>query len=133
MNLVTVAQYGDSLQAYITAGRLETEGILVYIADKHYVSLNWYLSQALGGVKLQVPDYQVEQARKILAQMAEGEFAIKQTNDHQSSIRCPRCGSYSFKQQSTRGWTLSLLYIFSLPLFFRPRYCCNHCQYKWKS
>ena len=61
-HLVTVGSYTDPIQAHIAGGRLESEGIPVVIADEHLIWGNWMLSNALGGVKLQVPFSRAEQA-----------------------------------------------------------------------
>ena len=68
--LVTVGSYIDPIQAHIASGRLESEGIPVVVADEHYIWANWMLSNALGGVKVQVPSSYAEKSRQILSDLA---------------------------------------------------------------
>ena len=52
--LITVATFTDPLEAHIVRGRLEAEHIECFVMHEHHIWANWFLSTALGGVKLQV-------------------------------------------------------------------------------
>lgn len=65
---VTVAQYPEAWQAQIARINLEQAGIPVFVADGNIVQMEWYYSNAVGGVKVQVPESCVEEASAILAQ-----------------------------------------------------------------
>lgn len=47
-------------------GRLESEGHTVFLADAETVTANWLYSNAVGGVRLQVPAPEAEAARAAL-------------------------------------------------------------------
>jgi len=66
--LVTVASFDSVLDADYWMMQLEAEGLHVVAADRETVTMAWYLAGALGGLKLQVPAEEVEQARAILAE-----------------------------------------------------------------
>src|SRR5262249_49628477 len=53
-DLVTVATFWFPGEAHIVRCRLEAAGISVYIADEFTVTMDWFLSNAIGGIKLQV-------------------------------------------------------------------------------
>lgn len=72
--LITVATFTSPWEAHIAKGRLEAEGITVYIADEHHIWVNWFYSQALGGVKLQVSDLDVPDAARVLSELSAGAF-----------------------------------------------------------
>jgi hypothetical protein len=64
--LVTVLSVPYAQQVYIIKGRLESEGIECFIKDELTVQTNPVYSYAVGGVKLQVKEEDVEAATKIL-------------------------------------------------------------------
>jgi tetratricopeptide (TPR) repeat protein len=64
--LVTVATFSAAPPAHIVRGRLEAEGLYAVVADENTVNANWFYSNFVGGVKVQVPESQVEAARRIL-------------------------------------------------------------------
>ncbi len=72
--LKTIAQYTDPIQAYIAKGRLEASNIPVTIADEYYISANWMISNAIGGVKLQVPDEFTVQAIQVIRRLDAGDY-----------------------------------------------------------
>jgi hypothetical protein len=47
-------------------GRLETEGIPVFLASEHHVWMNWSYAQALGGIQLRVSPQNLTAAQEIL-------------------------------------------------------------------
>lgn len=68
MELVTVATFSSAFNAHVYEGRLRAEGIEAYIKDEHTIQVNPFYSQALGGIKLQVKDTDIEEAKRILAE-----------------------------------------------------------------
>jgi putative signal transducing protein len=67
---VTILSIPYPQQVYIIKGRLESEGIECFVKDELTVQTNPVWSYAVGGVKLQVKEEDVEAATKILE--AEG-------------------------------------------------------------
>ena len=67
----TIDRFFHPTDAHIAAGKLESEGIPVFLLGINHASANWLLSNALGGIRLQVPASQVDDARQILVQIAE--------------------------------------------------------------
>jgi hypothetical protein len=65
--LVTVANCSMPAEAYAIRMRLENEGIPVFLADELTVAMDWLLSNAIGGIKVQVPDHLAAEATRILA------------------------------------------------------------------
>ena len=68
--LVTVATFLGPGEAHLARSRLEAEGIHAYLADEYMVTMDWLVSNAVGGVKLQVAESNVDHARRILATKA---------------------------------------------------------------
>ena len=72
--LVTITSYSEPLEAHIVKGRLEAEGIPTFIANEHHISAAWYLSNALGGVKIQVHKQDHAKAINIIGLLHDGQF-----------------------------------------------------------
>lgn len=129
---ITVASYTDAVQAHLARGRLEAEGVPAEVADEHYVWADWMMSNALGGVKLRVPERMAERAARILSDLEAGEFAL--ADPAQDEEHCPRCGSDAI-EASSGSWRLAVLgvHLFQLPLpFTRFSRCCRHCGHRWR-
>ncbi len=90
--LTTIASFSFPHEAQIAKTSLDAAGIPVFIADEHTVNMQWLYSNALGGVKLQVPSQFAEQAKEILSPdlscLADEEFG-------KTEITCKKCGSAS--------------------------------------
>jgi hypothetical protein len=69
--LVTVAAFSTPEEAHAVRILLEAEGIAAHLADENVVGWVWTLDNALGGVKVQVSNEDVEQAQAILAEAAD--------------------------------------------------------------
>ncbi|MCX4030098.1 DUF2007 domain-containing protein [Endozoicomonas sp. SM1973] len=127
--LVTVGSYTDAIQAHLARGKLEAEGIFATVAHEHHIWADWMLSNALGGVKVQVHADQVEQAKQIVANLASGQYAI----EDEYKIHCPKCNSVQVEEQRTR-WKIAFLglFIFHIPLpYRRGKLKCLDCDHHW--
>jgi hypothetical protein len=137
-DLVTVATYTGPIEAHIAKGRLESEGIAVFLADEHHVWANWVYSNALGGVKLLVAVENVDQAQTILQKHSDGEFEadLQQEFPGLKEEECPHCGSKDFKSTLSL-WSLGLVILtlglvsVIFPLRQENRICLT-CRHKWK-
>lgn len=65
--LVTVSTFDMPTEAHLAKGLLEANGLEVFLADELTVGVAWHLSNAVGGIKLQVAETDVERATSILA------------------------------------------------------------------
>jgi hypothetical protein len=68
--LVTVATFGDPVEAAMARNALEAGGIRTYLRDEEAVAVNWSLGNALGGIKLQVNAWDFERAELLLSRQA---------------------------------------------------------------
>jgi len=64
----TIAAFTKPDDAHLLRLRLEAAGIEVYIQDENIVQIDPFYSNALGGVKVQVADKDVEAVRELLAE-----------------------------------------------------------------
>lgn len=128
---MTVASYTDAVQAHLARGRLDAEGIPATVAHEHHIWANWMLSNALGGVKVQVPFSFRERAKDILGRHDRGEYELPTSETDRE--HCPNCGSAAIKENKTT-WKIAFLglFLFHVPLpFRRGRYECKACAHWW--
>lgn len=72
--LVTIATFETAPRAHVARAALEDAGIRVFVADEEIVSMDWMLSNAVGGVKLKVRESDAERALAVLdARFGTGE------------------------------------------------------------
>jgi hypothetical protein len=64
--MVTVANCNLAAQAHAMRMRLEAAGIPVFLADELTIAMDWLLSNAIGGVKVQVAERHAPRAAEIL-------------------------------------------------------------------
>lgn len=114
--LVTVAAFSLPHEAHLARLRLDAEGIPCFVVDENIVAINWLYSNAIGGVKVQVPQSFAEQAIAVLEPGASAEPAERQepeTAREDVGQRCPQCGSADvmFQKFSRRIAFLSILFV----------------------
>ena len=66
--LVTISHYRDLPDALLAKGLLEIAGIECFLADDNVVRLDWFLSNAIGNMRLQVEEDDAAEALEILNQ-----------------------------------------------------------------
>lgn len=124
-----IGSYLYSSEAIIIKGRLEAEGIEVFMADNFTIDTDPLISNAIGGVKLFVKTEQFEKAREIIDQISK--YSI---DDEGNAIECPKCKEHQVEVYSTVKDTKSLLaFLFgfglfaTLPFYTKYKYRCNNC------
>jgi|SRR5581483_1168874 len=63
---VTLMQCSMPAQAHALRVQLEAAGIPVFLADEYTVTMDWLLSNAIGGIKVQVPEEDHARARELV-------------------------------------------------------------------
>jgi len=135
--LLTIATFINPLEAHIVRGRLEAEGIETYVAHEHHIWANWFLSTALGGVKLQVKPEDVLRAGEILRQEQAGDYeslvadTVGETAEPQPA--CPVCRSMDITPVRRSGRiSLFIVWLSSLPLpYSGVTMSCRNCGHSW--
>lgn len=144
--LVTVARTEMAPEAHILRGRLEAEGIPAFVQHEHHVTLDWFISNALGGVRLQVPVEHAQAAIDVLKAVREGGFALMQPQipapgmdaaaaQALATASCPNCGEEGDAAAgSERGVALAFLHLFALPTPWRRlHWHCSACGHAWST
>ena len=131
--LVTLWRYRDLSEALIAMSKLESEGLECFLADDNIVRLNWYWSDLIGGVKLQIPAKDTEFALDLLAEEIPAIFTADEVGQEYQQPTCPACGSLNVGFQTIdRGIALLALWVAALPIPI-PRYSwkCEECYRRW--
>jgi hypothetical protein len=69
------------VDAEIFAARLQSEGIAARVMDSDTVYANGVGALGMGGVRVMVPESQMDEARRILAAFNAGDYAIDENFD----------------------------------------------------
>lgn len=122
--LVTAASFSFPHEAHIAKATLESEGIPAFVADEHTINMQWLYSNAMGGVRVQVPFKYLEQAQNILS--ADFSDLLGSENGRPA---CKHCGSDQltpYTQGKKPAYLLFLLLGFPL-FFYKHGYQCENC------
>lgn len=113
--LTTVATYSFPYQAQIAKAKLDSEGIPAFIADEQTINMQWLYSNAMGGVRLQVPKVYAQQATELLAEDLSDVVEQQQGNDADT---CAACGSTETEPYQTgRRWAFLVFIGLKFPLY----------------
>ena len=90
-NLVIVATFRDLPPALVAKNVLDTAGIRNFLIDATTIRIDWFLSNAIGGVKLGVERKDLEAAKQALD---GGMETVELPEDEEVLLpHCPRCMS----------------------------------------
>ena len=124
--LTTIATYSFPYQAQIARAKLDSEGIPAFIADEQTINMQWLYSNAMGGVRLQVPEAYAQQAIELLNEDFSEALMQQQGVD---ATPCSTCGSTDTEPyQKGRRWAFLVFLGLDFPLFpTKNTLRCNNC------
>jgi hypothetical protein len=131
--LVTLAQFRDIPEALLAKGKIESSGIRCVLADGNLVRMDWLLSNAIGGIRLQVHQDDADTARAILEEPIPPGFSEEEVGENYAQPRCPRCCSLDIGFQTiNRFWTFALWLLLQFPIPVRKQnWKCYTCGVEW--
>ena len=136
--IIVYSTYYNPIEANIVKSRLEDSDIPCFLTDENVATINPLYNQAIGGVKLNVFERDVE---RINALLAEHEFGVELelTNDvDEDKILCESCGSdnVSYGQATKKrfSWWVTVLSFFFIVYPFKANKCyhCYNCGHEFK-
>ncbi|UCH66237.1 MAG: DUF2007 domain-containing protein [Ignavibacterium sp.] len=130
--LRTAATFEYAHFAHLAKTKLESEDIECFIFDEHTSSMNWFYTNAIGGIKLKVRGEDYERASIILKEHVDDNNNFDES-DEGIKLSCPSCHSDNIKDEkfSKRFAYISIL-LLGFPLLFKKRkYECKSCGLKW--
>jgi hypothetical protein len=125
--LVTVRTYRDLSEAFVGRSLLESAGIQAWIADENLVRMDWFLSNTVGGLRLQVEAPDEADARAILEQGVPETIAYSEQEVYVQPT-CPKCGSAEVTLGDGTEDGRSLVALAALAIPVPPRKAGWHCE-----
>ena len=125
-----VGVYQYSSEAIIFKGKLESEGIPVFMHDNNTIDSDPMISNAIGGVKLFVKQVDAERAKTVLSNISA--YSLDENN---KPILCPKCGENKVLYLTSITSIKSLFsFIFGFilnifPFFFHYKFRCESCKH----
>ncbi|WP_026714345.1 putative signal transducing protein [Flavobacterium daejeonense] len=127
-----IGRYQYSSEAIILKGKLEAEGIAVFMRDNNTVDANPLYSNAIGGVKLFVYKDNYSKAMEIISQVSEYSL-----DDACQLMKCPNCGAEEIDRvTSIKDFKSLFAFVFSiflgsLPFYSKHKYKCVKCKFEF--
>ena len=134
-DLITLWRYRDLPEALIAHSKLDAEGFDCFLADDNIVRLNWFISNAVGGVRLRVREDDCASALEVLAQEIPVSFTAEEVGEEYQQPACPKCSSLDVVFETmNRGIALVALWLFSFPVPIpRRSWKCQDCRNRWQA
>jgi hypothetical protein len=129
--MVTIRTFRDLPEALLAKGSLDSAGMKCALVDDNIVRMDWFWSNAMGGVKVLVNREDVTVAEEILAQPIPENFDVSGVGEY-GQPRCPKCGSLdiNFRELQSSAY-LSMALNVPIP-FHRRAWHCHSCDVEWE-
>lgn len=129
MQTVVVKTFNNYFSANIILTRLQDAGIDCYLKDEYTVTIDPIISNAIGGIKLEVDVQDAIKAQAMLVSFHE---------DYMRAATCPKCGKHEIIEvpsQAPRNIITAILtWLFSsYSVSAEYVYECRHCRYQSKT
>lgn len=123
--LVRFKFYETALEANRDKQILTENGLNSFIANEQLIQSDWLLSQAVGGIQLQVFEEDLEKAKQILQEYKDNEaFSLEaeHTIDNpEFDFVCPKCGSnHIYRDDRATSF-------FGISILKSQKFVCYHC------
>jgi hypothetical protein len=130
-SLVTVGQFRDLPEAFLAKGILDSAGITCFLIDENMIRVNWFLSNLLGGIKIQVNREDAEASEELLNQPIPDRFDVEGVGEYVQP-NCPRCHSLEVGyEELDKPFAYGTAWVgFPLP-FHRRDWKCHSCGHQW--
>ena len=125
----TIARFEYSSEAQIIKGRLEAEGIQVFLTDNFTIDTDPLVSNAIGGVKLKVLSEDELKAKDVLRSIKK--YSLDEDGNF---VKCPECKSEHVQVFSTvKDFKSFFAFLFgfivgTLPFYAKHKFRCEECN-----
>jgi len=129
--VVTIRKFRDLPEALLAKGSLESSGIECALADDNMVRMDWFYSNAIGGIKLLVNADDAESAEQLLSQPIPEHLDVSDVGVFEQP-KCRQCGSLdiNFRELQSSAY-LSMALSVPIP-FHRRAWRCHSCDVEWE-
>ncbi|PIF47225.1 putative signal transducing protein [Chryseobacterium sp. 52] len=123
--LVKFKFYETALEANRDKQILAENGVNGFIANEQLIQSDWLLSQAVGGIQLQVFEDDVEKAKQILQDYNDNEaysLEVEHTIEEPAfDFVCPKCGSnHIYRDDRATSF-------FGISILASQKFVCYYC------
>ena len=115
----TLGAFEYAADVQIIKGKLESEGIPVFLKDENTINTDPLISHAIGGVKLQVYSRDKEMALNIYNEIRS--YALDKKGN---LVTCPNCKAQRSEVYYSRKSFIHKLF----PFFEKKKYKCLNCD-----
>ena len=128
---IVLRRFRDLPEAILAKGSLESSGIECVLTDENMVRLDWFISNGIGNVKLNVKPEDVEAAEAVLSQPIPEEFDYGDESAFEQPT-CPKCGSLDITFETLNKPIAYGSAWLGVPLPIRSeKWICNACGARW--
>ena len=129
---IMLQRFRDLPEALLAKGALESAGIECQLTDDNMVRLDWFISNLLGGAKLQVKPEDEAAAREILEQPIPESFEVEGAGEYRQP-ECPKCHSVNITFEGLNKPVAYATAYLGVPLPVRSNtWKCEACGCRWK-
>jgi hypothetical protein len=136
--IVVYETFADPIKANIVKGLLESYGIECFLTDENIVTLNALYSIAVGGVKLNIFEKDIDKVSSIL-QSENMPSEVKNLGDEEKSkLVCPNCHSQNVSyggsvKRKFNFWHVFISFLLMMyPIAMRKTFHCFDCEHEFK-
>jgi len=130
-DLVMLRKFRDLPEALLAKGSLESAGIECTLADDNMVRMDWFYSNAIGGIKLLVTAENAPEAELVLCQPIPERLDVSGIGEFEQP-KCPKCGSLDVSFQELQS-SAYLSMVINVPIPFHKRaWRCHSCDVEWE-
>ncbi len=130
--LVTIRQFRDLPEALLAKGSLESAGIECFLADENLVRLDWFISNFIGGIKLNVRAADAANAQKLLDEPILEGLYVHGVGLYEQP-RCPKCQSLDVNFQELDRPIAYMSAFLRVPMpVQRTGWRCHECDAEWE-
>lgn len=128
--IITFQTFDNPISANIIKARLEENGIPCFLSDENMVTLQPIFNLALGGIRLNIFEEDLEEAQLIVN---EKEDLQPVDEDSESTFICPKCKSTDVKYGAATNKKFGVLtlivsfLLFVYPFKIKKVYHCFDC------
>jgi len=129
--LVEIRRFRDLLDAEVAKGALDSAGIESFLGDDNMVRMDWFYSNAVGGVKLLVRPGDFTAAEEVLNQPIPEEIDYDGETPFAQPM-CPKCGSLDITFETLNKPVAYGSAWLGVPLPIKSeKWTCNACGARW--
>lgn len=134
-SLVSVATFDNPNVAHVFRLKLQANEIKAALDNEHHVTTDWFVLNAVGGVKLLVLAKDRSRALNIINERTELPMEI--CCDDPSPIGddefCPKCESMEvYLERFDRKWVFLSIMVLGFPIpFYFNSLICENCAHQW--